>query len=157
MSAILNHMSAPKNGWISSVSTSAVENCDLCWKCQSLLNSQSSKSLVITDSRKTQKDPDKQFRRIRTVNSVEATASDGCILCLHLFHALGVPAKAALRQLTSVSGKDSNPDIVYEYELFLSKGNPNIALRIDPDNLLKRDYSDEIKCLLELFPEAGRS
>lgn len=137
-----------------------MENCELCWKCQSLLNTQYPKGLVITEINETRQEPDKkQIRRIKTFDSVEVTASNGCILCLHLLHALGISARTALLQLTSANNGASPSDIVYEEEIFLSEGNPpSIALRVDPDNLLLGwNSGNEIKSLIQLFPEAGKS
>jgi hypothetical protein len=154
-----NLMSASARNCDPSMSASAVENCDLCWKCQSLLNTQFAEGLVITEDNATQQEPDKkQIRRIKTVDSVEVTASNGCTLCLHLLHALGNPAKAALHKLTSAIEGTSLPDIVYEQEVFLSEGHPpSIALHVDPDNSLGWNSGNELKCLLQLFPEAGKS
>jgi hypothetical protein len=142
------------------MSTSVVENCDLCWKCQSLLNTQYPEGLVTTEINETRQEPDKkQIRVIKTFDSVEVTASNGCILCFRLLHALSIPARAALRQLTSVIDGTSPSDIVYEEVIFLSKGHPpSIGLRVDPDNLLLGwNSGNEIKSLIQLFPEAGKS
>lgn len=143
-----------------SMSTSAMENGELCWKCQSLLNTQYPTGFVITEINETRQEPDKkQIRRIKTFDSVEVTASNGCILCLHLLHALSIPARTALLQLTSANDGASPSDIVYEEEIFLSEGNPpSIALHVDPDNLLLGwNSGNEIKSLIQLFPEAGKS
>ncbi|KFY29082.1 hypothetical protein V493_02567 [Pseudogymnoascus sp. VKM F-4281 (FW-2241)] len=134
------------------MSTSAVENCGLCWKCQSLLNTQYPGNLVIAETKELDK---KKTRQIKTLDSVEGTASNGCMLCFHLLHALSIPAKAALRQLTSaIDGTPS--DIVYEEEIYVREGSPpSIALRVDPDNLvLGWNSGNEIKSLIQLFPEA---
>jgi hypothetical protein len=71
---------------------------------------------------------------------------------------LGIPARAALRQLTSAIDGTS-PDIVFEEEIFLSEGNPpSIGLHVDPDNLLLGwNSGNEIKSLIQLFPEAGKT
>jgi hypothetical protein len=141
------------------MSTSVVENGDLCWKCQSLLNTQYPEGLVITEINETRQEPDKkQIRLIKTFDSVEVTASNGCILCLHLLHALGIPARVALCQLTSAIDGTS-PDIVYEEAIFLSEGNPpSIGLHVDPDNLyLGWNSGNEVKSVIQLFPEAGKS
>lgn len=68
---------------------------------------------------------------------MEVTASNGCILCSHLLHALGIPATVAARQLTPAIDGTTTSNIVYDVEIFLSDGHPPcIAVRVDPDNLL---------------------
>ncbi|KAL3423491.1 heterokaryon incompatibility protein [Phlyctema vagabunda] len=140
------------------MSTSAMENDGLCWKCQSLLNTQYPEALVTTETDETRQGPEKtQLRRVKTCESVEVTAARGCRLCLNLLHALSIPARAALHRPTgAVDGTVPTADVEYEEEIYLGDSHaPSIALRVDPDNArLGRNAGDEIKTLMQLFPEA---
>ncbi|EPE26537.1 heterokaryon incompatibility protein [Glarea lozoyensis ATCC 20868] len=135
-----------------------MENCGLCWKCQSLLNTQYPKDLVIDNTDEYGDVTDKRIVRIlKTRESVEITASNGCLLCLHILHALGIPARNALHQLTSVNDEASPHDIVYEMDIFIGdeRDPPSIGLYVDPDNLdLGWNPGSEIRCSLKLYPEA---
>jgi hypothetical protein len=144
------------------MSASALENPGFCWKCQALLNTQYSKSLGIKETEETEEtlgEPNKKCtREIRTHDPLEATASDGCLLCLHLLHALSLRERATLRRLTDET-KDgaSVPDIEYTEMIFLREGHPpGISLDVNPNwSIPELESGDEIGTLLQLFPEAG--
>ncbi|KAH7129868.1 heterokaryon incompatibility protein-domain-containing protein [Dactylonectria estremocensis] len=115
-------------------------------------------SLVATETEETRREPNKKhIRKIHTRDPLEATASDGCLLCLHLLHSLSIPARAALRQLTGTTeGETSSPDVDYEESIFINEGHPPcISLHVNSDRPIPElESGNEIKTLIQLFPEA---
>jgi hypothetical protein len=143
------------------MSTSVEENPGFCWKCQALLNTQYPEGLIVTETEETRREPNKkQLRTIKTSDSLEATASSGCLLCLHLLHSLSIPRRTCLRRLTGVAeGVTLSPDIEYEECVFLSEGHPpSISLHVKPNRPIPElESGNEIKTLIQFFPEAGTS
>jgi hypothetical protein len=114
------------------MSSSVLENSGLCWKCQGLLNPQYPEPVITVESKETQRGSG-QRRYVRTSDSVEATASNGCALYLHLLSALEIPARTALAHLKSTIAGAST--IMYEQAIIISEGNlPCIELNVDPGN-----------------------
>ncbi|KAF4465900.1 heterokaryon incompatibility [Fusarium albosuccineum] len=135
------------------MSTSSQENAGFCWKCQALLNTQYPQDLVTTETQETREEPDKrQIREFRTRDPLEATASAGCLLCLHLLHSLSIPQRATLDRMSDTP----SIDIEYEERIFLSEGHiPSISLDVFPGTSVPElEAGNEIKTLLQLFPEA---
>ncbi|PNY26804.1 Uncharacterized protein TCAP_03263 [Tolypocladium capitatum] len=139
------------------MSASSQENPGFCWKCQALLNTQYPQNLVLTETEATREEPNQHIREIRTLDPLEATASDGCLLCLNLLHSLSIPERAALRRLTGATeGETSSPRIEYQESIFINEGQPPcISLHVNLDRSIPElESGNEIKTLIQLFPEA---
>lgn len=136
------------------------ENQGLCWKCQALLNKVYPEGLVTTKTRTTQLEPDKkQIRVIKTTDCVETSAANGCLLCLHLLHDLGIPAQAALLELKQTAkGGTETPVILYEESIFQDEGAPPcFQMHVKTDRPFPgSEQGNEIKCLIQLFPTSGK-
>ncbi|KAH6889410.1 heterokaryon incompatibility protein-domain-containing protein [Thelonectria olida] len=142
------------------MSASPEEDAGFCWKCQALLNAQYPQSLVVTENDETRREPNKKhMREIRTSDPIEATASGGCLLCLHLLHSLETPSRTVLQRLSGATeGEASSLDIEYEHGIFINEGQPpciSLHVRVKSENSIPElESGSEIKTLIQLFPEA---
>jgi len=132
----------------------------LCWKCQALFNSQYPKSVVVTETNETRREPEKkQIRLIKTSDLVEKSSLEGCPVCLQLLHSLSIPMRAALRRcIETTTARPDSYSLVNEQDLFLSEGHrPCLSLHVVLNKPTLISESEEIKCLLQLYPASGMS
>lgn len=128
----------------------------MCWKCRALFDRACTEDLVTTETAETRREPDKkQTRLLKTKDTAGSSAANGCLVCLHLLHYLGVPARAALTELMGTADKAHS--IECGWSVFQNEGSPPCtAMDVEGHTRLRgKQNGDEISCLLQLFPTTG--
>jgi len=123
---------------------SVIENTQLCWKCQALLNSQYPDEVVYKE-----KDERTLVRTLKT-SKFTKTAQEDCPLCQHLLHIMGASMRDSLHRFR-------RKGLIYEHGLQLNEGNPGcLWMIVTSDNIVDELDGDEIKCFTHLYPISGK-
>ncbi|KAK8130877.1 hypothetical protein PG984_007315 [Apiospora sp. TS-2023a] len=105
------------------MSASTPENPGLCWKCQTVLNTQYKDGLEVLEV--------EDIRMLRTSDPLQTTATDGCALCRLLLHSLSVPNGGTLEQWMGVAEDGTLPtDIKHEHCVNIDEYSGDIWLSV---------------------------
>lgn len=134
-----------------SASSSIMENAQMCWKCQALMNSQCPDGVTykVRDERATG-EGQTLSRTLETSEFLGKTAQEGCPLCQRFMHIMRPSMRDTLHHL-------KHNGLVYEHSIHLSDGKPGwLSMIVKSDNIAEELSGDEIKCFLELYPNSSK-